>query len=125
MYGHPIEALEHRIPWRDIPLKIGRDRIVIVGAYVSPFAACRWTAAVVTPLRGLPGHGAERAKAQLAARSLKPTTHQSPAEPLRLPDSALERGGAHKTFTTLVFGFIAACLALGIISDSLWSRLSR
>jgi hypothetical protein len=28
-------------------------------------------------------------------------------------------------FTTLVFGFIAACLALGIIGDSLWSRLSR
>jgi peptidoglycan lytic transglycosylase A len=48
------------------------------------------TAAVVTPLLGLPGHGAERARAQLAARSLEPTTNQSPAEPLRLPDSALE-----------------------------------
>jgi hypothetical protein len=71
---------------RHIPLKIGRDRMVIVARSCVPmYRRLRYavvTAAVVTPLLGLPGHGAERAGAQLAARSLEPTTHQPPAEPL-------------------------------------------
>ncbi len=47
-------------------------------------------AGVITPLLGLPGQGAERPRAQLAAHSVEPTPHQLPPEPLRLPDSALE-----------------------------------
>jgi membrane-bound lytic murein transglycosylase A len=49
-------------------------------------------AGVVTPLLGLPvqpSHGAERARAQLVARSFVPDD-LSRAEPLSLPDSALE-----------------------------------
>jgi membrane-bound lytic murein transglycosylase A len=49
-------------------------------------------AGVVTPLLGLsaqPGHGTERSKPQLVARSLVPDDVPRP-EPLRLPDSALE-----------------------------------
>jgi membrane-bound lytic murein transglycosylase A len=48
-------------------------------------------AAIVTPLLGLPGHGVERPRAQLVARSLKPDDVSTPRpEPLKLPDSALE-----------------------------------
>ena len=49
-------------------------------------------AGVVTPLLGLsaqPGHGTERSKPQLVARSLVPDDVPRP-EPLRLPNSALE-----------------------------------
>ena len=49
-------------------------------------------AGVVTPLLGLPAqpsHGAERSRAQLVSRSFVPDD-VSQAEPLRLPDSALE-----------------------------------
>ena len=48
-------------------------------------------AAIVTPLLGLPGHGAARPRTQLAAHSFEPddiSTRQP--DPLRLPNSALE-----------------------------------
>jgi membrane-bound lytic murein transglycosylase A len=52
------------------------------------------TAAVITPLLGLPaqpGHGAERSRTQLAARSFELVEVSTPGpEPLKLPGSALE-----------------------------------
>jgi hypothetical protein len=52
-----------------LQLKIGRDRIVIVAWWRVPmYRRLRYAvvaAAVVTPLLGLPGHGAERPRAKL------------------------------------------------------------
>ena len=47
--------------------------------------------AVLTPLFGLPVHGAERSRAQLAARPFESDELSvTPSEPLKLPNSALE-----------------------------------
>ena len=74
-------------------------------------------AAVVTPLLGLPGHGAERPRAGLAAHSLEPdNASKPPPEPLKLPDSALEPidwnaldGWAADDHAAALATFLASC----------------
>ena len=77
-------------------------------------------AAIVTPLLGLPGHGAARPRTQLAAHSFEPddiSTRQP--DPLKLPNSALEPidwnaldGWAADDHTAAFATFLASCRPL-------------
>jgi branched-chain amino acid transport system substrate-binding protein len=65
-------------------------------------------------------------------RNCVPVPHITPTalgRGVNLPGSkwykATGIGMGMRMFTTLAFGFIAACLALGIIGETFWSRLSR